>query len=440
MTDKETSALLDESDSLPVKVSAADKKSAKESYLPVVAEAWRAEKMPSKVIEYMTEGHVVPVSDPPPAVLDIPLYPEKVKGDNQDAADEAERAIKRGALRYAEPHEVHMVHPWVMVRKTDVDGTEKLRACHDYSRGINQHVPQWPFSLPRVWDVRKYIGRGSYFAKYDISDGFWLVPIAERSQKYLGLRHPLSGRLMVSTRLPFGYALSPAIFCEITEAIAQRLRTLGVQVIVYCDDFLIVGRDRADTQRGMRIFEDLLARLHIQLAPHKKEGPTRSLDFLGLRLCNLPGFRYIGLPPDKAESTMAALEDLLAAHPQGSRISPRALARVLGKLNFASMVVEAGEVFLSRLYDMFRGVVVDWKRGLVRFEGDPRELRMTEEARNDLLWWQENLQARHSVSILPRHLRSERRADATISGTDASDLGRGALVWLSGAREEVTHN
>jgi hypothetical protein len=116
----------------------------------------------------MTEGHVVPVSDPPPAALDIPLYPEKVKGDNQDAADEAERAIKRGALRYAEPHEVHMVHPWVMVRKTDVDGTEKLRACHDYSRGINQHVPQWPFSLPRVWDVRKYIGRGSYFAKYDI--------------------------------------------------------------------------------------------------------------------------------------------------------------------------------------------------------------------------------------------------------------------------------
>ena len=66
---------------------------------------------------------------------------------------------------------------------------------------------------------------------------------------------------------------------------------------------------------------------------------------------------------------MAALEDLLATHPQGSRISPRALARVLGKLNFASMVVEAGEVFLSRLYDMFRGVVVDWKRGLVRFEG-----------------------------------------------------------------------
>ena len=38
------------------------------------------------------------------------------------------------------------------------------------------------------------------------------------------MRHPGTGRLLQSARLPFGYLDSPRLFCSVTEAIASELR------------------------------------------------------------------------------------------------------------------------------------------------------------------------------------------------------------------------
>ena len=82
-------------------------------------------------------------------------------------------------------------------------------------------------------------------AKYDLRDGYWAVPVALRSRAHLMVRHPATGRLLWCRSLPFGYKLSPAIFCRVTERVAQMLRTQlagqGIHFLVYVDDFLVVG-------------------------------------------------------------------------------------------------------------------------------------------------------------------------------------------------------
>ena len=78
------------------------------------------------------------------------------------------------------------------------------------------------------------------------------------------LRHPGNGRLVWSTRLPFGYVDSPRLFCGVTEAIAQAVRAraahegVGVHVFVFVDDFLVVGDDRELTRLGCDWLEEEL--------------------------------------------------------------------------------------------------------------------------------------------------------------------------------------
>ena len=60
---------------------------------------------------------------------------------------------------------------------------------------------------------------------------------------------------------------------------------------------------------------------------------------------------------------------------------------------------------------------------------------MTAEFFHEIRWWRENIEKRCAVPIM----RPEQLADAVITGTDASDLGCGAVAWLAGSREEVQH-
>ena len=118
---------------------------------------------------------------------------------------------------------------------------EKWRLCHDYSVGTNLYVPSAPFRLPSPWDVRPAVRAGSRFAKYDIRDGFFHVPVHPDSRRRLVVRHPGTGRLLWAPRLPFGYVDSPRLFCGVMEAIADKLRSqvsgrgIHFYVFVYCE-------------------------------------------------------------------------------------------------------------------------------------------------------------------------------------------------------------
>eukprot|EP00966_Prymnesium_polylepis_P055716 1288866-Prymnesium_polylepis.1 len=80
------------------------------------------------------------------------------------------------------------------------------------------------------------------------------MPIAEDSKKRLvwcDTPHPGTGRLIWASRLPFGYLEAPRLFCGLTEAIMERLRSRvkgkGIHLYVFVDDVMVVGDDEALT-------------------------------------------------------------------------------------------------------------------------------------------------------------------------------------------------
>ena len=142
------------------------------------------------------EGVVIrPEVEPPFA--DHPFYRWDSSEALHRAIVEADRHLSVGSLEYIPYEEVAgvaestIVHPWVVVQQG-----EKWRLCHDYSVGTNLYVPSAPFRLPSPWDVRPAVRAGSRFAKYDIRDGFFHVPVHPDSRRRLVVRHPGTGRLM----------------------------------------------------------------------------------------------------------------------------------------------------------------------------------------------------------------------------------------------------
>ena len=138
----------------------------------------------------MRDGvRIRPEIEPPPA--DHPFYRWESGEAQMRAIMEADRHLSACSLEYVPFEEVRsvaataIVQPWVVARQG-----VKWRLCHDYSVGLNQYVAASPFILPTPWDVRPCLRPGSRFAKYDIRDGFFHVPVHLDSRRHLVVRHP----------------------------------------------------------------------------------------------------------------------------------------------------------------------------------------------------------------------------------------------------------
>lgn len=419
------------------------------SYQPIPHDParWLGKGFSPFVEQLMTEGHRIG-GDEPFGFYEIDQYKWKDATAQRMGGIEADRHVLLGALEYVSASEAAVllassatVHPWTVVHQRD-----KWRACQDYSKGTNLEADTVPFRLPTVFDVRHVIKPDSHFAKWDLRDGFFHVPIHPSSRNRMLVRHPVSGLLMRCLRLPFGYVDSPRCFCGMTEAVAQKFRErvarAGVRahMFVYVDDALVVGDTEEDTRRASRIFEALLAELGLQWAPHKRRGPAQVIEFLGLLLCNHASApRCIALTRRRQSELRVRLDSWLARRPaRGSAelhvVDPRELAVLLGNLVFASQVMPNARVYLQGMLASFIGLEVEWKRGKVRaVRGAWRPMTLSDAFWRDLDWWDQQLERNNCVPISP----PPRARAAVQAGTDASDFGAGELIYLGGQREET---
>ena len=435
---------MDERDRLGIKADAEAKAELAESYLIWEPERWVGAGFDERTTKAMTEGVRVE-ADAATGAYAVPQYAFPDAASLAHAIHEADRALAAGHMSYVPDAEIEsvlasgVIHPWLMVQQG-----EKWRLCQDYSDGTNRVARTAPFGLPCVWDAAKVVGPGSHFAKYDLRDGFWSVPVCWESRRFLVMRHPSTGRLMWCDRLPFGYLDSPRQFCYVTEAVAQmfrrRMAGRGIHIFCYCDDYLIIGDDEARTVAGMHAFESLLAELGLCWAPHKQRGPCRVLEFLGLLLVNTPSLSAVGLTESRQAKVSEMLENWAARRPAPRcaplAVEPKELAKLLGHLVFASQCVPGGRTYMQGMLSQFTGLEVDWRHGAVRPVGAARwsALSLDEGFWRDLDWWRDHLAWRNCVPI-----HQKTRADAAIvTGTDSSDWGTGQLMWLDGQLEEMS--
>ena len=217
---------------------------------------------------------------------------------------------------------------------------------------------------------------------------------------------------------------------------------MGIHIYVFVDDFLVIGENRELTIKGMEMLETLFNELGLQWAAHKRRGPARAMEFLGFLLVNEQGGRRLIAMSEGRHDKMLRLvqmwmgrrpSDLEESRGVEATAEPKELASLLGLLVFCAAAVPNGRTHMQGMLRQFARLEVDWTRGAVRWSGgDWGEVPLTRTFWRDLSWWRGALEENPSVPMA----RSPAGV-AAVTGTDASDLACGELVWHDGGREEM---
>lgn len=158
------------------------------------------------------------------------------------------------------------------------------------------------------------------------------------------------------------------MFHRLTQSVQHMMERRGFQmIIVYLNDFLIIGKTKEVCWLAFSTLLKLLRDLGCQISWRKVIGPTQKLVFLGVELDTLAC--EMSLPPSKMEE----LHRVVSAFLSRCRASKKQLA---GKLNWVCRVVYGGRAFLRQILDMMNSL-----------GSSSAKKKLSAEFHEDIKWW-----------------------------------------------------
>ncbi len=287
---------------------------------------------------------------------------------------------------------------------------------YDGERSVNDGIPASFSSVHyhTIADAIDYIlelGPGTFLCKTDIQSAFRIVPVRLEDHHLLGFVY--GGKYYYDTFLSMGCASSCRIFEEFSTALQWILvNKLKVPFSLHMvDDFLVMGRTFQQAKLALEILQEMCKFIGVPLAPNKTFGPATRLPFLGVDLCSVSMSAYI--PLDKL---VAYSKELLLLFDQQFTTKTQ-MRQIIGRLNWATSVVQGGRPFIRRFIDI-----------TMRVKHNFQKLKITKGIRQDALMWLRFLTSHQGkVMFLPH---SWVMSDVINLQSDASPLA-GAFVYGS---------
>ena len=129
-------------------------------------------------------------------------------------------------------------------------------------------------------------------------------------------------------------------------------------IVVYLDDFLVIGATRSECERAYQILLALLQDLGFTISEHKLVPPTQRLTFLGVQLDTVSG--TMTLPHEK----LTELQAIVCSCQTKRRATKNQLQRLAGKLNWDCRVMYGGRTLLRRVLDTINSMFASAKHKL----------------------------------------------------------------------------
>ena len=271
---------------------------------------------------------------------------------------------------------------------------------------LNNFVKKKTFKMATIHTVAQSIRCGDWAVSLDLKDAYLHIPILTSHRRFL--RFVFKGEVYQFKVLPFGLCSAPRTFTKVTRVVVIHCRRLGLRLVVYLDDSLLLARPRRVAFKHRDILMGLLERLGFIINLQKSDlEPKQQWDFLGLHWDSAN--MAVTLPTDKLTTLQNMAADMAAS---SKPPTCRKLMKFLGKASFAAVAVPHARLYSRGLQMALREVY----RG-------PRDLfkhcPLDRLAHSCLKWWSSVQQNGKSLNPPP--------PDLTIT-TDASRIGWGA-AW-----------
>ena len=170
-------------------------------------------------------------------------------------------------------------------------------------KNLNNFIQTEHFKIESLNHVSDLLHHSWFMCKLDLKDAFHSIRIHPASRRWL--RFQWQGEMWQYRCLPFGLSDAPRTFTKILVPVAGFLRSLGIYLVVYLDDWLFLAATAEATKKSVEAAVFLLEHLAFIIFKEKSiMKPVQSLEFLGIAvdsasmLFRLPDRKFTGISKD----------------------------------------------------------------------------------------------------------------------------------------------
>ena len=263
-------------------------------------------------------------------------------------------------------------------------------------------------------------------AKIDLKDAYFAVPISESDRKYLRFRW--RDKIYQFNCLPFGLSCAPWVFTKTTKPVTAVLREMGIRLIIYIDDMLIIVESETLLKDHIQGIIYLLENLGFVINfPKSLLEPKKIIEFLGFLVDS--NAMELKLPGDKLKSIRGEAKRILTSE----YTTALELSRMLGKMNATTKAIEIAPLF-------YRQLQAELQLTLNRFQQDySTQLQLSCRAKEELQWWHTHFTNWNGRSLIAKKLNVSLETDASRMGWGVVCQGTRTGGPLVRGREEASH-
>ena len=129
--------------------------------------------------------------------------------------------------------------------------------------------------------LKDLLKKNDWMTKVDLKDAYFMIPIHSSSRSVL--RFSTQNRHYQFSCLPFGLSCAPWVFTKTLRPVLTLLRELGVRLVAYIDDILVLAETEEMAKDHTEGLIYLLENLGFIVHPEKAvTTPTQEIEFLGM--------------------------------------------------------------------------------------------------------------------------------------------------------------
>ena len=361
---------------------------------------WQEKGAEEWVVEVLREGYVVPFHTAPPLssspITHSSYHPQSVKG--MALGLEIQALLQKGAVEPASSDPGYFSRMFVVTKASG-----GWRPIIDLSV-LNNFIVKTKFKMETTQSVLRSVRRNDWMVSIDLKDAYLQIPIHPRSRRFL--RFVAAGETWQFKSLCFGLTTAPQVFTRVMAPVSNFLHRLGIRIIRYLDDWLILADslERIVWARDQTL--QLCQELGIVVNFVKSHLiPSQVAEYLGVRL-DSETFRA-SPTPKRIEKFFSIAEEFLSSRRQSAKF----WGVLLGHLASLILLVPGGRLRMRSLQLILKR---SWD-----FVDEEAQISWDDSARDDLLWW-------FAEGRLERGTSLDLPIPDQMLWSDASDRGWGA--------------
>lgn len=240
----------------------------------------------------------------------------------------------------------------------------------------------------------------------DLKNGFFHIPVHRDYQTLLGFK--FGSHYYTWSVLPFGHNCSPYFFSKILRPVVTHLRSCGLRLVLYVDDFVLFAPRDAILNHKQLLLSTLADLGWLVNFEKSSLEPSLIKEFIGYLIDNTGDKTIIKIPRKRITKVRKDISRCLTK----GNISARGLARIGGQCVSMYKCIFPAKLQLRNLYRLL-ATKSSWSDNLV----------LDESTINDLNWWYSSLSKWNGLIV------QETKIDVQMT-TDASSVAWGA--WIPG--------